>query len=301
MPHIALVTVQAARATDEDLAPLDAALHKAGAQVSIVDWDDATVDWSRFDLTVLRSCWDYAERYVEFLIWAERISHLTTLLNPFEVVRWNTDKHYLAELERAGIAIVPSHFIEPDSDVVAELQSFFDTHADCAELVVKPAIGAGSRDTQRHASKQIDAIAAHVERLLSDGRSVLMQPYLDRVDDAGETALIHFDGHYSHAIRKGALLRKNEGPTAELYAPEQIDAREPGADERALAAKVLAALPFAGAPAYARVDLIRAEDGTPVLLELEMTEPSLFFQHAPGSVQRFAALLMAHCAKNSIN
>ncbi len=299
MPHIALVTVHAARATDEDLAPLEAALQQAGAQVSIADWDDATVDWSRFDLTVLRSCWDYTERYVEFLIWAERISLLTTLLNPFEVVRWNTDKHYLAELERAGIAIVPSRFIEPESDVMAELQSFFDAHADCAELVVKPAIGAGSRDTQRHARGQVEAITAHVERLLKAGRSVLLQPYLNRVDEAGETALIHFDGHYSHAIRKGPLLRKDEGPTAELYAPEQIDAREPGADERALATNVLAALHFADAPAYARVDLIRAADGKPVLLELELAEPSLFFLHASGSAERFAASLIAHCTKDS--
>ena len=299
MPHIALVTVQAARATDEDLAPLESAFDKAGAHVSIVDWDNVAVDWSQFDLTVLRSCWDYTERYVEFLIWAERISHLTRLLNPFEVVRWNTDKHYLAELGRAGIAIVPSRFIEPDSDVAAELHSFFDTHADCAELVVKPAIGAGSRDTQRHARGQVAAIAAHVERLLKAGRSVLLQPYLDRVDEAGETALIHFDGRYSHAIRKGALLRKDEGPTAELYAPEQIDVREPAPEERALATAVLAALPFADAPAYARVDLIRAADGKPVLLELELAEPSLFFLHAPGSAERFATSLMAHCAKDS--
>ena len=299
MPHIALVTVQAARATDEDLAPLEVALHNAGARVSIVDWDDAAIDWSQFDLTVLRSCWDYTERYVEFLIWAERISQLTCLLNPFEVVRWNTDKHYLAELERAGIAIVPSHFIEPESDVMAELQSFFDAHADCAELVIKPAISAGSRDTQRHAREQVGAIAAHIERLLKTDRSVLLQPYLDRVDEVGETALIHFDGVYSHAIRKGPLLRKNEGPTAELYAPEQIDDREPGTDERALAANVLAALPFTNAPAYARIDLIRASDGAPLLLELELAEPSLFFRHAPGSAERFASSLIAHCAKPS--
>ncbi len=299
MPHIALVTVQAARATDEDLAPLESALQQAGAQVSIVDWDDSEVDWSRFDLAVLRSCWDYTERYVEFLIWAERISHLTRLLNPFEIVRWNTDKHYLAELEKAGIAIVPSRFIEPDSDVAAELHSFFDSHPDCAELVVKPAIGAGSRDTQRHARGQVTAIAVHVERLLKADRSVLLQPYLDRVDEAGETALIHFNGRYSHAIRKGALLRKNEGPTAELYAPEQIEARKPAPEERALATAVLAVLPFADAPAYARVDLIRAADGKPVLLELELAEPSLFFLHAPGSAERFATSLMAHCANDS--
>lgn len=296
MPHIALVTTAEARATDEDLAPLQIALESAGARVSIADWHDARIKWSTFDLTVLRSCWDYTEHYVEFLIWAERISRQTRLVNPFEIVRWNTDKHYLVELRQNGIDIVPSRFIEPNSDVAAHLAAFLDNHPDCSELVVKPAVGAGSRDTQRHARSATDATAAHITRLLKAGRSVMLQPYLARVDQAGETALIHFDGQYSHAIRKGALLRANEGPTDQLYAPEQIEAREPGDDERALARRILAALPFDQAPAYARVDLIRSDDGTPVLLELELAEPSLFFPHAPGSAERFARTLLARCA-----
>jgi glutathione synthase/RimK-type ligase-like ATP-grasp enzyme len=298
MPHVALVTVAAARASDEDLAPLERALVAHGAEVSIVDWDDARVDWSRFDATVLRSCWDYTERIVEFLIWAERISLVTRLINPFDIVRWNTDKHYLAELQQAGIAIVPSRFIEPGGDATATLQSFLDNHPGAAEFVVKPAIGAGSRDTQRHARAETGAAIAHIERLLEAKRSILLQPYLERVDDAGETALVHFDGRYSHAIRKGPLLRRGEGPTSALFAPEQIEAREPGADERALAAAVLAALPFAPAPAYARVDLIRGDDGEPLLLELEMAEPSLFFLHADGSAERFARCLLARCAES---
>ncbi len=298
MPNIALVTAQVARSKDEDLAPLEFALLNSGARVSIIDWDDAAIDWSQFDLIVLRSCWDYTERYVEFLIWAERVSRVTRLINPFEMIRWNTDKHYLAALQGLGIAIVPSRFIEPDADATAALQSFLDEHSECAELVVKPAIGAGSRDTQRHTRDALDGITAHIERLLKAGRSALLQPYLDRVDEAGETALIHFDGYYSHAIRKGPLLRRGEGPTDALYAAEQIDAREPGADERALAAKLLAALPFEIAPAYARVDLIRAVDGSPLLLELELTEPSLFFRHAPESAARFAACLLARCQRD---
>ncbi len=300
MPHVALVTVEAARASDEDLAPLESALQDAGAQVSIVDWDDAAIDWSQFDLVVLRSCWDYTERHAEFLSWAERVSRLSRLLNPFEVVRWNTDKHYLAELEHAGIAIVPSRFIEPGSNVTAGLKSFLADHADCAELVVKPAIGAGSRDTQRHQRDAREAITAHIERLLENGRSVLLQPYLDRVDEVGETALVHFDGEYSHSIRKGPLLRSGEGPTDELYAAEQIDPREPDKEERTLASKVLAALPFDAPPAYARIDLIRAADGKPVLLELELAEPSLFFLHAPASAQRFAEVLLARLADNPL-
>ncbi|MEZ5461280.1 RimK family alpha-L-glutamate ligase [Dokdonella sp.] len=295
MPKIALVTTRVARPTDEDLAPLEQALAAQGAQVSIVDWDDSAIDWSGFDLSVLRSCWDYTDRIVEFLAWAGRISGQTCLLNPFEVVRWNTDKHYLAELAKKDVAIVPSAFVEPGDDAASALHAFLQDHPDCAEIVIKPAIGAGSRDTQRHGRGRTDAATAHIARLLDAGRSVLLQPYLDRVDEAGETALIHFDGQFSHAIRKGPLLRPDEGPTTELYATEQIDPREASADELELAARVLAALPFANLPAYARVDLIRADDGTPVLLELELTEPSLFFDHAAGSAQRFATCLLAHC------
>jgi O-ureido-D-serine cyclo-ligase len=266
-----------------------------GAEVSIVDWDDASVDWARFDVAVLRSCWDYTERIVEFLAWAEHVGRLTRLLNPFEVVRWNTDKHYLAELAGAGVAIVPSRFVEPGDDAARALQSFLDNHADAAEIVVKPAIGAGSRDTQRHDRTRIDASLAHMQRLLDGKRSVLLQPYLDRVDEAGETALIHFDGQFSHAIRKGPLLRPGEGSTSALFAAEQIEPRVAAVDERALARQILDALPFAASLAYARIDLIRAADGQPLLLELELTEPSLFFAHADGSAARFARCLIERC------
>lgn len=298
MPHIALVTTQVARPTDEDLAPLEQALTAMGARVSIVDWDDAAVDWSIHDLVVLRSCWDYTDRIVEFLAWLERANRSTRLLNPFDIVRWNTDKHYLAELEANGIAIVPSVFIEPGRNAGESLKAFLDRH-DCNELVVKPAIGAGSRDTQRHGRSRTAAAGAHIQRLLDARRSVLVQPYLDRVDEVGETALIHFDGRFSHAIRKGPLLRPDEGATTELYAAEQIDPRQAAADELALAADVMAALPFGTTPAYARVDLIRGADGRPVLLELELAEPSLFFNHAPGSAMRFADCLLAHCTSQA--
>ena len=293
MTHIALVTARAARALDEDLQPLQGALAAAGARVSIVDWDDTDVDWSAFDIAVLRSPWDYTDRLEEFLAWAERAAAATHLLNPFEVVRWSTDKHYLAELEGAGVAIVPSRFVEPGDDAASALASFLDAFTGFDEFVVKPCVGAGSRDAQRHARGDVGRAAAHVRRLLEAGRSVLLQPYLDRVDEAGETALIHFDGAYSHAIRKGPLLRRGEDATPALFAAEHIAARTPGADERALAALALAAIPFAGPLAYARVDLIRDARGEPVVLELELAEPSLFFANAPGSADRFARSLIA--------
>ena len=294
-PRIALVSVAAARALDDDLAPLLDALRAAGADADIADWDDDAVDWSRFDLAVLRSTWDYADRLPEFLAWSRRAAARTRLLNPPDVLRWNTDKHYLADLERAGVAIVPSTFIEPGADGARALDAFL-AGTDANEFVIKPAVGAGSRDAQRHGRSGLARAIAHVARLLDAGRSVLLQPYLDRVDAHGETALMHFDGVFSHAIRKGALLLRGEGPTEALFAPEQITPRIADDGERALALRALQAIPFAGPLAYARVDLIRDGDGAPRLLELELAEPSLFFAHGEGSAQRFAGVLLARAA-----
>ena len=287
-PHIALITAAAARDLDEDLPPLEEAMRAlSGVRFSIVNWDDADVDWSHFDLAVLRSTWDYSRRLDEFLGWAERAASLTRLTNPLPVVRWNTDKHYLRELATAGIATVPSVFIEPGDDAAAVIDAFLRDHA-TAEFVVKPAIGAGSRDAQRYGHEESEMALAHARRLLGERRSVLLQPYLDRVDEHGETALIFFAGRYSHAIRKGPLLRRGEGPTRALFAEEHITARTPTDEEIRVAESTLETMPFAKPLLYARVDLIHDADGAPRVLELELTEPSLFFTHAEGSAARFA-------------
>jgi len=289
--NIALITAAAARDLDEDLPPLLDALRAAPAlRATVVNWDDAGVDWSAFDLAILRSAWDYSLRLPEFLDWITRAAASTTLLNPLAVVRWNTDKHYLHDLAQAGVATVPSVFIEPGHDAAAVLSAFLAAQPE-REFVVKPAIGAGSRDAQRYGRDEMSAAKAHAQRLLGDRRSVLLQPYLDRVDEAGETALIFFGGQFSHAIRKGPLLRRGEGPTRALFAAEHITARVPDSQELQLAQRTLAAMPFPGPLLYARVDVIRAADGSPRVLELEFTEPSLFFDHAEGSAQRFVRAL----------
>ncbi|MFT3790165.1 MAG: hypothetical protein QM741_03615 [Rudaea sp.] len=293
--RIALVTAAAARDLDEDLPPLVAALDEAGIAHDIVDWDDARLDWSRYALAVLRSTWDYTTRLHEFLDWAERASRATRLLNPLDVIRWNTDKHYLGDLARAGVATVASHFVEPGEDAGALIDRFLHKHA-MGEFVVKPSVGAGSRDAQRYEREERDAALAHARRLLDAGRSVLLQPYLDRVDAHGETALIHFDGEFSHAIRKGPLLRRGEGPTRALFAGEHITPRTPGADELRVAQDALAAIAFDTPLLYARVDLIRDGADKPCVLELELTEPSLFFAHADGAAQRFARALARRLA-----
>ena len=280
--RLALVTAIAAFALDDDLAPLRDALVDRGVDVDIVAWDDGTVGWGRFDAVVLRSTWDYTDRLTEFRGWCERTATRTRLLNPADVVSWNTDKHYLADLGQAGVPVIPSQFIAP-----GEAADGFPAYP---EFVVKPCVGAGSRDTQRYTADHRDHAVAHVQRLLAQGRHVLVQPYLARVDSAGETALIFFNGLFSHAIRKGPLLKPNGAATSALFAPEAIAPREPSAAEIEVAHRTLAAIP-GGAPLYARVDLL-PDEGGPRLLELELTEPSLFFDHAPGSAQRFAAAIL---------
>jgi glutathione synthase/RimK-type ligase-like ATP-grasp enzyme len=286
LPYIALVSARAARQSDEDLPPLQRALEKAGARVAVADWDDPAVTWRQFDVALLRSTWDYALRPAEFYAWAREVARETRLLNPLPVLLWNTDKHYLAELQRSGVPVVPTQFIEPHQNGKAAIDAFLATQG-AAEIVVKPAIGAGSRDAQRHSRGDVSGIGAHVNRLIEAGRSVVLQPYLDRVNDYGETGLIFFAGQFSHAVRKGPLLRAGTGAIEALFAPEEITARLPTAEELSVAQRALAAAPWPTL-LYARVDLLRDEAGRSCVLELELTEPSLFFNHAPGAAERFA-------------
>jgi hypothetical protein len=243
-------------------------------------WDDPAVDWSGFDLVVIRSTWDYTERRDEFVAWAEAVG--PRLHNSPEVVRWNSDKRYLADLDAAGLPVVPTTFLEPDA---AGWEHLLPEH----RCVVKPAVSAGSRDTARHEDRR--AAADHARRLLDDGRTVMVQPYVAEIDTQGETALLYYDGVYDHAIRKAPMLLGGTAPVDGLFAPEYIQPRRPRAEERAVGDAVVAEVQRRfGRLLYARVDLLGTD---PVLLELELTEPSLFFSRSDGAAQRYAAAIRA--------
>jgi hypothetical protein len=248
-------------------------------------WDDLSVDWSGYDLAVLRSAWDYPGRRADFLAWARRVPRLA---NPADVVEWNTDKRYLGDLDAAGVPVVPTTWVAPGEPWRAPVDGHW---------VVKPAVGAGSVDTGRYDlsdASQRSLAVAHVRRLGVAGRVAMIQPYLAAVDTLGETGLIFVGSAYSHAIRKGAMLSGPAEPVDGLYKVEEFSAREPSAAERAVAAQALAAVP-AGAHRllYARVDLIPGPDGDPLVVELELTEPSLFLDTAEGAVDRLATAIAA--------
>lgn len=269
---------------DEDLTPLGDALHRAGVQAEVACWDDPDVDWSTFGLAVLRSPWDYAGRYEEFLAWLDGAQTVTSVLNHPDVVRWNTDKRYLVALAAAGVAVVPTHVGEPGDHLP---EAWFD-----GEVVVKPVVSAGSKDTVRHTRPA--AARRHAQALLDAGRAVLVQPYQAGVDVHGETAMVFFDSELSHGLRKGPILAADAPPTDDPFAEELMSSRQPTDAELALARAALAAAP--ADLLYARVDCIPGPDAAPVLLELELAEPSFFVRYAPGSADRFAACVARRLA-----
>ncbi|MBD8525430.1 ATP-grasp domain-containing protein [Pseudomarimonas arenosa] len=284
--RIALATAIAAYARDDDLAPLLRAFREAGVPAEALAWDDPTVEWSRFDAVLLRSTWDYTQHLQRFLSWCERIDQCSLLLNPLPTIRWNIDKHYLGELAGKGAPVIETHYFEPAQGTIdAEALTLL---GNASEFVIKPCVGAGSRDAQRFQRQQMDAALAHANRLLARAESIMLQPYLGKVDEVGETALIYLGGRYSHAIRKGPLLKLSTSASDDLFLAEDIQPRIASPAEHAVADAVIKALPEL--PLYARVDLLPSTEG-PRLLELELVEPSLFFEHSEDAAERLVKLV----------
>ena len=296
MYSVAIATAAAVAMLDDDRPLLIDALADLGIDAAPAVWDAADVAWGSFDLVVIRSTWDYVDRRDEFVAWARHVESVGRIANPAPMVAWNTDKRYLSELAAAGVPVVPTGWAGP-TDPTPDIDGLDALIGGAGSFVVKPSVSAGSRDTNCYeaADRSDRALAvAHVSRLQRDGRTAMIQPYLEAVDTAGETALVFVGGTYSHAIRKGPMLRGGAAWVDGLYYSEQITEREASRAEREVADSVLAAIPSSlGRLLYARVDLIPGADGSPTLIELEATEPSLFHVYAPGSAERFAAAIAA--------
>lgn len=296
MARVALVTCsELAELADDDRLLLEP-LAEHGAPAEPVVWDASDVDWTSYDLAVLRSTWDYPKRREQFLAWADSAP---ALANPAEVVRWNTDKSYLHDLHVAGVPVVPTTWICPGDPVTVPSDAGGDTARGPAnDYVVKPSVSAGAVDTGRYrvsVPHHAELARRHVERLLDRGATVMIQPYLTAVDAFGETAMLFVGGELSHAVRKGPVLDGPDRGVDGLFRDERITPRVPSEDERKVADQVLSALPAAWDLLYARVDLIPDADGAPMLLELELTEPSLFLDQDAGAAQRFADAIAARC------
>jgi glutathione synthase/RimK-type ligase-like ATP-grasp enzyme len=263
--RVALATCAEIPDGDEDFPALIEELGALGVAAEAAVWDDPGVDWSRYDLVLPRSTWDYAERRDEFLDWARSVPRI---LNPVPLLEWNTDKQrYLTDLVAAGVPVVPTVFVDPGQELEPPKGPF----------VVKPAISAGGRRSARFGEGELEAARELVGRIHADGRTAMVQPHLG---DAAEIGLVVVDGRYSHAVRRRVPLPQ-AGEQDVLYLAEELAATEPTQTDCVVAE---AALTCAGSHIlYGRVDLIAG-----VVLELEVTEPSLYLTYGQGSARRFA-------------
>jgi glutathione synthase/RimK-type ligase-like ATP-grasp enzyme len=271
--RVAIVTCQGA--DDPDNPRLFAALDELPLSGDLVIWDDDAVRWEDYDLVVLRSTWDYPSHRSEFLEWAGNVPRLQ---NPLAVISYNSDKHYLADVEAHGLAIIPSRFY-----AVGERPNF--DFGPLVDFVVKPCVGAGSLNVERYRAHEQDLARRHAQRLHDEGRDVLVQPYIHSVDTLGELGLIFIDGAYSHAMKKGAMLNVAQNERDFLFRREQMSSARAEADAIRVATEVLEVMGFSDL-LYARVDLVATIRGW-LVMELELVEPSLYLtfdDHAAGKL-----------------
>ena len=284
-----------------DVTPLLAALRERGAETRAVDWADEEVDWAGFDLVVLRSPWDYSERPAQFDAWLESAGALTRILNEPALVRWNMDKRYLTALADAGIPGVPTSWHDEEASLADALQEAARRAAgsgaadpSATHVVLKPSVGAGARLA---GLLRPDDPAAHAlgRQILAERGTVMLQPEIPELSAGHEKALYLIDGHFTHAIAKGALLARGGGLRGGTYreSPQQVEA---SAAEREFAERVLAATATTTGlemPLYARIDLVDTAAHGMLLLEAELFEPLFNLQLAPEVTGVFAEAILA--------
>jgi glutathione synthase/RimK-type ligase-like ATP-grasp enzyme len=267
-----IATCQQLPEFDPDEAPLAAALAAGGFAAQLVAWDDADADWDAPIATILRSTWNYPLAVDAFATWLDRTAAAAPLFNPPDIVCGNLRKRYLLALAARGIPVVPTTLVERG-------ETFDLAMIDAPRVVIKPEVGAASLGTRQFARAD-PAARAHLHALTSDG-AALIQPYIASVDGYGERSLVWIDGELTHAFRKTPRF---VGDNEHVAGPFPI-----ADDERALAVAALA--PIADRILYARVDLARDDAGQPMVMEIELIEPSLYFARQPGSAERYVAAL----------
>lgn len=292
--RIALATCEDLPEWEVDDRPFHEALRSRHIDFDQPCWSDPKVDWSSYSCCLIRTTWDYADRCEEFVAWAERTATLTRLLNPIETIRWNTCKSYLKDLESTGIPVIPTHWLESGESF--DLRGILDAHGWDTGFI-KPRIGATARATFRFDPADGSLLDAqrHLAGLL-ETEAALVQPYLSSVEEVGERSAIFIDGVLTHAVEKipapgdyrvqddfGAIDRPCELKPGERELVEEV-------------MRMLQAVPdWTGErdvlPLYARVDFLQQHD-TPLINEVELVEPSLFFRHGPAAADALADSLI---------
>jgi len=292
-PRVVFATAPSEHLGDNDT---DRPLHEEACAAIGVDldhgvWSDPDMAWNAYDLVVVRSTWDYLDHLDAFCRWLDRMDALGTLHNPAPVITWNLDKRYLLDLAGAGVPVIPTAVCTTPGGVDAALAD------QSGEAVVKPTVSAGCRLTGRFATGDPAARVLAVS-ILDQGTPVLVQPAVATVATEGEVSTVVFDGKVSHSVRKGPLLALGGGliggTYAEHLAPEVLTPSRRAVVEAASTAVgrlVADRFQVTDPLLYGRIDVVTLDDGTDVVLEVELAEPSFFLRTDPVAADRFARRL----------
>jgi hypothetical protein len=289
---------------DPDTPLLLRGLAEAGFRVSAPVWHDPTVDWAAFDLLVIRSPWDYPERYAEFTGWLDRAAGRTRILNAPDLIRWNIDKRYLDDFHTLGIPVIPYAFCTTPAEVEAAIAAQAP-----GRIVVKPTVSAAARDTGLFEPDDPRArtLAA---RIFAAGKTAMVQPAVEEVVTHGENALYFFNGDYAYACHKGPILRPGVAYVGGDY-QEEITRAEPSGAEIELGHEAVAAIARIAArrgfaedaaqPLYARVDIASRDGAAPQIIEVELFEPSYFADIAPEATGHFVEAVRKRLRRQGVS
>lgn len=286
-PKIALITCEKLPHLTEDTQDLAQVLMKMGAEVSSAIWNDTAVDWSAFDMAIVRSTWDYHLHPAEFEAWLAQVSTQTQLWNPAELIQWNMRKTYLRDLAKQGVPIVPTVWLEQESvvNLRAELAA-----QNWDEAILKPAISASAYHTRRVSIETIASDQAYLNEAITQ-RAYLLQPFVPEIQTSGEWSFIFFNNgeqvQFSHALRKlpqaGDYRVQEEygGSTMLQIAPDNLLEQ---------ARQIVDAIPHDWL--YVRVDAVEL-GGILTLMELELIEPALYLHKNPSVCPLWANFILA--------
>jgi hypothetical protein len=280
--HVRIATCKTLPEPDVDEDLLLGALRQKGLRPRMVAWEEDDEPWDAPVPTIIRSTWNYIHAIGEFISWVERAGRAGMLWNPVDVIHWNAHKSYLTELADRRCAVVPTAFYAQGTKV-EDLEVELCTHG-FNEIVIKPTVGAGSYSTRRFAATHAARVEAQafLQELLKE-RDVMVQSYVPSVETYGERSLVWIDGELTHAMRKSPRF---SGQDEAVNGPVPI-----ADDERRLAEDALA--PWADRLLYGRVDLARNDEGKPMIMELELIEPSLFLLQHPPALEKLAQAIFS--------
>ena len=258
-------------------------LENRGFRVDRKSWSDPTFNWATTKAVLFRTTWDYFERYSEWTTWLKNTSSVTRMINPYELVKWNMDKHYLGDLFRKGINIPETHFIEVgEQNTLTELIA----RKDWQKAILKPCFSGAARHTYKIEEKISDDLENTFQELIAR-EAMMLQPFQENVVKQGEVSLMVMGGRFTHAVLKVAKpgdfrVQDDFGGTVHKYTPTS--------EEITFAEKTVAACdPF---PNYARVDIIKDNNNKLALIELELIEPELWFRMNPEAADMLAENLV---------